>query len=337
MSANSFGELFKIHTFGESHGHSLGVIIDGCPAGVPFDHEWLFGELNRRKPGSNRLVSQRQEPDQYSVLSGVFEGKTLGTPIAITIANQDSRSQDYQSIKLEPRRGHADDQWKNKFSVSDHRGGGRSSGRETVSRVIAGAVARMFIKSQYPGYQNLGFSQQIGPYQISEADRAQFNLSQTAIDEFPARFPVVNSEIEKFLQQLVADGDSAGGMIEVWLDGLPQGLGEPVFKKLKSQLAMAVMSVGACDGFSFGEFQKYQMLGTEFHAGNDKYWGVRGGISTGQRISFQARFKPTSSIMDVAKKGRHDPCILIRAIPVVQAMADLVIADFLLWRRLNHI
>jgi chorismate synthase len=334
LSANSFGNIFKVHTFGESHGPALGAVIDGCPAGLLVDIKLLENELQRRRPGHSPLVSARKETDQFEVLSGVFEGRTLGTPIAVIVRNSDARSEDYSQIKTQPRQGHADDVWKVKFGHSDHRGGGRSSGRETLARVIGGAFAKMLILHQVPKYSALAFSRQIGKHQARISVEA---LNEQTVEQFPARFPDTSVRIENYLLDLKERGDSVGGLAQIQITGLPVGLGEPVFFKLKAQLASALMGIGAVDAISFGEFEKDLSSGVEFHKENSNYSGIRGGISTSEPIQIFVRVKPTSSILDVAKQGRHDPCILIRALPVMESMVHLVVADFLLWSRLNKI
>lgn len=345
MSANTFGHLFKIHSFGESHGTALGVVIDGCPAGVNFDLARLKKDLERRRPGHQTTVSQRQETDEPEILSGVFEGKTLGTPIAIVVRNQDQRSQDYAAIVAHPRAGHADDVWKEKFGHSDHRGGGRSSGRETVARVMGGAVAKMLLKQLAPQIEILGWSSQIGPFEIS-ANEKEVLLGKKSASEFidghTARFPSARApEVETLLKAAQTDGDSYGGKAALLVRGMPKSLGQPVFRKLKSDLAQALLSVGATTGLLLGEDnQKISAAkGTEFHSNlkQTQYGGVRGGISTGDDLFLEVLFKPTSSLFDVAKKGRHDPCIVPRAIPVLEAMVALVLADHILWCRLDHV
>lgn len=343
MGANTFGTIFTLTSFGESHGTALGAVIDGCPAGVKWDEQVLQRELERRRPGRKSegresVVSSRNESDIPEVLSGVFEGKTLGTPIAVIIRNSDSRSQDYEAIKNSPRAGHADDVWKLKFGYSDPRGGGRSSGRETVARVIGGAVARMMLAQAAPKVSITGFASQIGPFELSTKDREQ--LSSVRADDYVARFPSAQQkEVEELLVDAKSTGKSYGGTAEIWIDGVPQGLGQPVFRKLKSELAAAMMSVGAASAVEVGEgFNATQAEGSQFHRqGETPYGGIRGGISTGERILVKVAFKPTSSVLDVAKQGRHDPCIVTRAIPVLEAMAALVIADHLLLARVDRI
>ncbi len=334
MSANSFGSRFVITSFGESHGAALGVVIDGCPAGVQFDEVLLKSNLERRRPGGVG-VSQRQEADHPEILSGVFEGKTLGTPIVLIVRNTDQKSQDYDEIKQAPRVGHADDVWKNKFGHRDHRGGGRSSGRETVARVLAGSIAQMFCQQVNPQLALKAYAHQVGPYCLSEGERN--DVWSKDIEKFTARFPSPQHErVKELLMGAQARGESYGGTAEVRVKGVPAGLGQPVFHKLKSDLAQGYMTIGATSGVELGDgLNAASAQGTSFHSLPDSanYGGVRGGISTGEEILMRVHFKPTSSILDVAKKGRHDPCIVTRAIPVVEAMTWIVLADHLLWRR----
>lgn len=336
MPANSFGTRFQITTFGESHGPALGVVVDGCPAGIPFDPELLRYELGRRRPGSSAMVSARDEKDEPEVLSGIYDGKTLGTPIAILVRNQDQRSDDYAAIAVHPRPGHADNAWLAKFGHVDPRGGGRSSGRETVARVMGGAVAQMLLRTVCPDLRVRGFASQIGSFSLTPAEIA--HAPNTDIDSFPARFPSAHAkEVERLLRRAKEEGKSYGGVAEVEIDGAPAGLGQPVFHKLKADLASAFMGVGATSGVEFGAgFEAARAEGTEFHshgAQSPGYGGINGGISSGAPIRVRVAFKPTSSVLDVAKKGRHDPCIVPRAIPVLEAMAWLVLADHVLWAR----
>lgn len=338
MSANSFGSRFVITSFGESHGEALGVVIDGCPAGVKFNEHVLKNNLKRRRPGGEG-VSQRQEEDLPEILSGVFEGKTLGTPIAIIIRNKDQKSHDYDQIKKAARPGHADDVWKDKFGHRDHRGGGRSSGRETVARVIAGSMAQMFCQQVVPDLDLKAYAHQVGPYCLSDGERAEIWTKD--IEQFTARFPSVQHEkVKELLTSAQALGESFGGTAEVRVKGLPAGLGQPVFHKLKGDLAQGFMTIGATSGVELGDgYKAAGAQGTSFHRVPDSpnYGGIRGGISTGEELLMRVHFKPTSSILEVAKKGRHDPCIVTRAIPVVEAMTWLVLADHLLWRRQDQV
>lgn len=346
---NSFGRFFSWSTFGESHGPAMGVLIDGCPSDVVIDIQQIQSALDRRRPGQmdaatgKVLVSARDEKDKVEILSGVYEGKTLGTPITCVVKNEDQRSEDYEKIKDNARIGHSDDMWKQKFNHVDPRGGGRSSGRETLSRVIAGSIAQQFLSPLYSDLRVTGFASQIGEHVLSndekrniETHTTQHNISFA--DKFSARFPSDKVDIAKYLLNAKEQGESYGGIVELWIDGAPQGLGEPVFFKLKSELAKAMMSIGATCGVEFGEgFSLASLPGTKVHNQKESpnYGGIRGGISTGERIVLRVAFKPTSSITDVAKKGRHDPCIVPRAVPVVEAMAWAVLADLELARRLN--
>ncbi len=352
MSANSFGSRFVITSFGESHGAALGVVIDGCPAGVRFDTDLLRRELARRRPGRHgkavSVVSDREEADAPEVLSGVFDGRTLGTPIAILVRNTDARSGDYAAIAVQPRPGHADDVWRGKFGHSDHRGGGRSSGRETVCRVMAGAVARMLARQLAPGMRVRAFASRIGPVELDARDRLELARAfaaegdEDAVDAFSARMPIAakNAEVERLLQEAKTAGKSYGGTVEIWVEGPPAFLGQPVFHKLKADLAGAFMSIGATAAVELGEGGDVAGAeGSEFHArgaGESPYGGIRGGISTGERILLRIAFKPTATVLDVAKKGRHDPCIVPRAIPVLEAMTYVVLADHLLWARTDR-
>lgn len=344
MSANSFGHQLVLTTFGESHGHALGAIVSGCPAGVIWDLDLLVRELDRRRPGSSKVVSGRNEQDIPEVLSGVFEGKTLGTPIAVIVRNQDAKSADYQQIANDPRAGHADDLWKEKFGHSDHRGGGRSSGRETLARVIGGSVAKMILRSLAPEMKIVGFAKSIGPFGVDEADVNQLLKSQDLYpaDKFTARFPSLekHKSVEKLLLEARDAGQSYGGIVEIRVTNTPRNLGQPVFHKLKADLASAFMSIGATTSFEIGAgLEATQAEGSVFHRLSDeaRYGGIRGGISTGEPLVLRVGFKPTSSVLDVARSGRHDPCIVPRAIPVLEAMTALIIADHLLLARCDKI
>lgn len=350
MSANSFGQNFKIHSFGESHGPGLGVVVDGCPAGVPVDLEFLNLQLQRRRPGTwdtRQVVSPRQEADIPEILSGIYEGKTLGTPIAVLVRNEDARSKDYLGENALQRKGHADQTWLDKFGHVDPRGGGRSSGRETLARVIGGAFASLFLKTLPVEPKIRACSIQIGEEKLTEQEKKEFFekvLSEKSptfnlVDSYSARFPSSrHQEMRDLLHAAQAKGESYGGRVELRVRGLRPGLGQPVFHKLKSDLAMAMLSVGATSSFELGEATT-ELSGTEFHGGGNRsqYGGILGGISTGEDLIFRVGFKPTSSILDVAKKGRHDPCIVPRAIPVLEAMTALVLADHELWSRKDRI
>ncbi len=320
MSANIFGERFKFISFGESHGPAYGVVIEGMPANIRIDEELLNKNMLRRRPGQGDHTTARNESDVPEILSGVFEGKSLGTPIMVMVKNSDQRSGDYDQIKTAPRIGHADDVWKNKFGHVDHRGGGRSSGRETLCRVIAGSFAQMIFQSLNLKTEVKAFAEQIGPHKLVEADALPEN-------------------IKSFLSEAKTQGESYGGIVKCRVALPPKNLGQPIFHKLKSDLASAMVGLGAVEGFEFGAgFESANMKGSDFHSKSDSenYGGIRGGISTGEEITFRVAFKPTSSITDVAKKGRHDPCIIPRALPVVEAMVWCVLADHLLWIRTDN-
>lgn len=339
MSANSFGQIFKVTSFGESHGYAVGVLIEGCPSEIDFDLPLLTSNLNRRRPGQSSVTTSRQEADAPIVVSGIFENKTLGTPICILVQNQDQKSEDYSEIKNAARIGHADDTWKEKFGHVDHRGGGRSSGRETLSRVIAGSVAQMLVRKINPNTKIKGFAKSIGQFELTQSENE--NVWNENIDGYATRFPSAqNAAVVALLEKAKTDGESYGGVVEVRMQNVTAALGQPVFHKFKSDLAAAMMSIGATQGFEIGEgFESTQKSGQEFHQAmkSSSYGGIRGGITTGEEISLKVAFKPTSSIKDIAKKGRHDPCIVPRAVPVVEAMCWLVLADHLLWKRLDQI
>lgn len=335
---DTFGQIFKFHSFGESHGPAMGCVIEGCPAGLPFDLLLLEKNLQRRRPGQNQLVTSRNEEDKPEVLSGVFEGKTLGTPIAIVIRNQDQRSKDYE--KLPDRRGHATDVWQSKFGHSDPRGGGRASGRETVARVIAGAVAEMLIQKLSPETKILAWTSKIGTLNETITMDQWPTLTREQMDQNPLRTPNPNPKAETQVLNAKENGDSLGGEAQLAILYPPKNLGQPTFHKLKSDFAAALMSIGAVTAVELGAgAEATTKTGLDFHQqqGTEVYGGIRGGISTGEPIHFKVSVKPTSSILDVAKKGRHDPFLLPRMIPVIEAMAACVIADHLLWSRLDRI
>lgn len=352
-AANSFGHHFVITTFGESHGPALGVVIDGCPSNIPWDETLLTTEIARRRPGQSPLVSARAEPDQVEVLSGIYQGRTLGTPIALMVRNLNQRSNDYDGIKENPtqRQGHGDQVWRAKYQHTDPRGGGRSSGRETVSRVMAAAVAKMFLRQHYPNLMINSYLSAIGPLRLSTEElQSVHQYCHTArqqgdyyADQFAGRFPSAQHQIEvtRLLQQTKEQGESLGATVEVLVTGMIPSLGAPVFHKLKADLAHALLGIGACSTFELGDWythqQDHQHSGVAFHQQLNRmhaYGGIQAGISTGEPLLLRLGFKPTSSVLDVAKQGRHDPCIAIRASVVAEAMVALVIADHVLW---NHL
>lgn len=326
MRGNHFGKLFSFMSFGESHGPALGVVIDGVPSNLTFSLEALQVELDRRAPGRLKGTTSRSEKDQAEVLSGVFEGKTLGTPIAVVVRNHDQRSEDYRSLRETYRPGHADETTQKKFGIRDHRGGGRSSGRETLARVIAGYFARLIC----PDIQVQGFIKKLGPFTYDQMPKEIFSELN------PYSFPRLEKtqEMETYLLDLKKRGESRGGEVALLIKGVPAGLGEPVFDKLKADLAKALMSVGAVVGFSFGWGTKMADLdGSEVSKQREAFGGIEGGITNGEDIALTVTFKPTSTVGEKAQAGRHDPCIMPRAIPVLEAMVYCVLADHLLRQR----
>ncbi len=343
MNANTFGRIFQVSTFGESHGNALGAVIQGCPAGVPFDNELLVKNLNRRRPGQSTITTARNEKDQPEILSGVYDGKTLGTPIAIIVRNEDHDSSSYTEAHLKMRKGHATDLWQSKFGHSDPRGSGRASGRETLSRVIGGSVAQMLLNVLAPDIKTSAFVSQIGSLKMDESEILEVAKSiedqKINVDTFSTRMPLekLDREANELLLNAKEEGESFGGMIEIFVHSTPQNLGQPVFMKLKSEFAMAMMSVGATNSFEIGFANLQRTLsGKKFHSENQSYGGLRGGISTGEDLHLRVGFKPPATLSDMAKAGRHDPCILPRAIPVLEAMANLVLADQVLLTRVDH-
>jgi chorismate synthase len=325
---NTFGELFRLTTFGESHGVALGAVVDGCPAGVPLTHERLQAALDRRRPGQSALTTARAEQDQVEVLSGVYEGKTLGTPIAAIVRNHDARSGDYAKLAQEDRPGHADRVWRERFKHRDPRGGGRTSGRETLSRVIGGAVAEALLERELPAVRVVAWVSQVGPLVAP----LPLQVTRAQVDAHPTRCPdgATADAMAALITEAKAKGDSWGGAIHVRVDGLPVGLGEPVFGKLKALLSSAVAGIGAVTGVVWGSDELEQRLkqpGTQFHATREVYGGIQGGLSNGEPLLARVLFKPPATLTDHAKAGRHDPCILPRAVPVVEAMVALVLAD----------
>lgn len=352
MSGNSFGALFSLTTFGESHGLALGGVIDGCPAGIEIDTNFIQNELNRRKPGQSAIVTQRKEADEVVFYSGLFEGKTTGSPIGFAIHNTNQKSKDYTHIKDSYRPSHADYVYDKKYGFRDYRGGGRSSARETASRVVAGAIAKQFLSP----IEFTAFVSAVGPLKL-EKPYNQLNFS--TIENNPVRCadPTMAIEMEQYIRKIRKEGDTVGGVITCVIKNVPLGLGEPVFDKLHAQLAKAMLSINAVKGFEYGSgFEGSKMKGSEH---NDLYnndgttqsnysGGIQGGISNGMDIYFNVAFKPVATIMQAQEtinnenqkiimegKGRHDPCVVPRAVPIVEAMAALVLADFTLLNRTN--
>jgi len=357
---STYGTLFKISTFGESHGPALGVIIDGCPAGLTFDAEFIQSELDRRRPGQSRITTQRREGDEVEVLSGVFEGKTTGTPLAMVIRNTDQRSKDYSHIAQQFRPSHADFTYQHKYGVRDYRGGGRSSARETAARVAAGAVAKLLLR--HLGVEVNAYVSQVGKLKL-EIPYQQLELAKAEENAVRCPDPVMAQQMFDYIDETRKRGDSVGGVVDCVATGVPAGWGEPVFDKLHAELGKAMLSINAVKGFEYGSgFAGVEQFGSEH---NDEFYtdeagrvrtktnhsgGIQGGISNGEDIYFRVAFKPVATIMQdqdsidaegnqviVSGKGRHDPCVVPRAVPIVEAMAALVLADFYLRDRATRL
>lgn len=356
MSINSFGHLFRVTTWGESHGPALGATVDGCPPGVPLSEAVLQPWLDARRPGQNRMTTQRQEPDAVEILSGVFDGQSTGTPIQLMIRNTDQRSKDYSEIAQKFRPGHADITYFQKYGLRDYRGGGRSSARETAARVAAGGVARAALSEMLPGVQITGYMVQMGEKRI---DRARFDWDEIARNPFWCPDATAAAEWADYLDWLRTDDhNSVGAVIEVVARGVPAGIGAPVYAKLDTDLAAAMMSINAVKGVEIGEGMAAAALTGRDNAdeirmgpdgpvyGSNHAGGILGGISTGQDIVVRFAVKPTSSILsprktitlegeetEIITKGRHDPCVGIRAVPVGEAMMACVLLDHALLHR----
>ncbi len=358
MAGNSYGKIFRITTFGESHGNVLGVVIDGCPSRLQFDFDLMQAELNRRKPGQSEIVSQRKEDENFEILSGLFEGKTTGAPLTIIIRNTDQRTEDYDNLKNIFRPSHADYTYEKKYGIRDYRGGGRQSARETVSRVMAGAVAKMILNQENISIQAF----------VSQVHDIKTVKNYTELDLSIAEKNAVRCPDEKIAEQMIEliqnvknEGDSVGGVVTCVCKNVPVGLGEPVFDKLHAELGKAILSINACKGFEIGSgFKSVEMTGSQH---NDKFeidsknsniqtatnfsGGVQGGISNGMDIFFNAAFKPPSTIklkqlsvsdseqvIEYIPEGRHDPCVVPRAVPIVEAMTAIVLVDFYLLNKM---
>ncbi len=356
MAGNTFGTIFRIHTFGESHGSAIGVVIDGCPAGLVIDDQFIQSELDRRRPGQSAIVTQRKEEDQVRILSGVFEGFSTGMPIAMVIHNADARSKDYGHIADKYRPSHADYTYEAKYGHRDHRGGGRSSARETAARVAAGAVAKLWLQTQ--GVEVRAWVSQVGGVALEKSYR-ELDLALTESNPVRCPDPGTAARMEALIREVRKEGDTIGGVVSAVITGVPPGWGEPVFDRLHAELGKAILSINACKGFEYGSgFAGVNLRGSEH---NDPFYtdeagkiktrsnhsgGIQGGISNGMDIYFRAAFKPVATIVPeqesvnrageattVEGKGRHDPCVLPRAVPIVEAMAALVLADMGLRRR----
>lgn len=354
MAGNSFGTLFKLTTFGESHGEAIGGVIDGCPAGIEIDLEEIQKEMARRKPGQSAIVTQRKESDTVKILSGVFEGKTTGTPIGFIIENDNQKSKDYSHIKDVYRPSHADYTYDQKYGNRDYRGGGRSSARETACRVAAGAIAKQLLKD----IRITAYTSAVGKIKL-EKDYRELDFNE--IENNAVRCPDggMAQKMESYVREIRSQGDTVGGVVECVITNVPAGLGEPVFDKLHAKLGQAMLSINAVKGFEYGSgFKGAELKGSEH---NDLFnedgstqtnlsGGIQGGISNGMDIYFKVAFKPVATIMqkqdtinsqgemvEMQGKGRHDPCVVPRAVPIVEAMAALVLADFYLLNKISRI
>ena len=356
---NSFGRIFRISTFGESHGLGLGVVIEGCPSGLPIDVEFIRNEMQRRKPGQSKITTQRKEEDEFQILSGVFEGKSTGTPIGLVIMNTDQKSKDYSHIADKFRPSHADYTYFEKYGIRDYRGGGRSSARETAARVAGGAIAKMLLK--HYGVSIQAYVSQVGDLKL-EKSYQELDLNQTEENIVRCPDPTMAERMIEFIDEVRKSRDTVGGVVSCVAKGVPPGLGEPVFDRLHAELGKAMLSINAVKGFEYGSgFEGVKMRGSQH---NDAYYqdgdrvrtrtnhsgGIQGGISNGEDIYFNVAFKPVATIMQdqesvnesgdsvtVSGKGRHDPCVVPRAVPIVEAMAALVLADYLLLSRTNKL
>lgn len=349
MAGNTFGKILQITTFGESHGAAIGVVIDGFPAGIDVNEDLIHQELQRRRPGQSKLTTQRKENEEFQILSGVFEGKSLGTPIAVTILNSDARSKDYAHLKETYRPSHADFTYQAKYGHRDYRGGGRSSARETAARIVAGAFAKMLL--QQVGIETVAYVSSVADVRATVNNQT---VSLAEVEKSLVRCPdeKTSTQMEELINSVRKEGDTVGGVISCVIRNVPVGLGEPVFDKLHADLGKAMLSINAVKGFEIGSgFSSAKMRGSEH---NDIYTsdngkivtetnnsgGIQGGISNGMNITFNVAFKPVATIMrpqpsvdsegkkaTVEGKGRHDPCVVPRAVPIVEAMAAIVLAD----------
>jgi chorismate synthase len=357
MAGNSFGTLFRLASFGESHGAAIGGMIDGCPPGIVIDPEFIRSEMRRRRPGQSKIVTQRKEEDEVEFLSGIFEGKSTGAPIGFIVRNSDAKSKDYDQLKDVYRPSHADFTYDAKYGFRDHRGGGRSSARETVARVVAGAVAKLFLAQN--GISIQAYVSQVGEIALTKP-AAELDLSQTEKNMVRCPDLSVANEMIALIEKVRKEGDTVGGVINCIAKNVPAGLGEPVFDKLHADLGKAMLSINAVKGFEYGSgFSGAAMRGSEHNdifipgqgkrkivTATNRSGGIQGGISNGEEIYFRVAFKPVATIIqkqrtvnskgqavEMMGKGRHDPCVVPRAVPIVEAMCALVLADHLLRAR----
>jgi chorismate synthase len=355
MAGNSYGQVFRITTYGESHGTGIGVTIDGCPSGIVVDMELINKDLQRRRPGQSKIVTQRKEDEAFVIQSGVFEGKTTGTPISIFIPNKDQKSKDYSHIKDKYRPSHADYTYTQKYGTRDYRGGGRSSARETAARVAAGAFAKMILATE--GISIRAYVSQVGNITIEDYNNLDISQAESNIVRCPD--PVIAETMIALIADIKKEGDTIGGKVSCKISGCPIGLGEPVFDKLHADLAKAMLSINAAKGFEYGSgFSGITMRGSEHNdsfttdsdnkviTSSNHSGGIQGGISNGMDIDFNVAFKPATLIRDqeslnenndtvtINGKGRHDPCVVPRAVPIVEAMAAITLADHYLRHKL---
>ncbi len=361
MAGNSFGTIFKLSNFGESHGAAIGGVIEGCPAGLFIDLAFIQSELNRRRPGQSAITSPRQEKDEVEILSGVFENISTGTPIGFIIRNKDQQPADYAHLQNTYRPSHADFTYENKYGRRDYRGGGRSSARETASRIVAGAIAKLLLKQS--GITVNAFVKQVGPVKLDK-EHHQLNLEKTESNLVRCPDDATAAAMLAYIEEIKMAGDTVGGVIQCVINHAPIGLGEPVFDKLNAVLGHAMLSINAVKGFEIGSgFNSVNFRGSQLNdvfeqadasgkinTRSNNSGGVQGGISNGMPIYFNVAFKPVATLMQTQDtvdktgnkttlegKGRHDPCVLPRAVPIVESMAALVIADFLLLQRCSRI
>ena len=347
--SNTFGNLFTVTTFGESHGEAVGGVVDGMPAGIDIDVAFIQQELNRRRPGQSPITTSRQEPDQVELLSGVFEGKSTGCPIGFIVRNQNQHSQDYENLRTVFRPSHADFTYQQKYGVRDHRGGGRSSARITISRVVAGALAKLALRPL--GISVQAYTSQVGNIAL-EHDYRHYDLLLTEQNAVRCPDPVKAAEMEALISQVKAEGDTIGGIVTCVVKGCPVGLGEPEFGKLHAALGAAMLGINAVKGFDYGSgfagvaergFEQNDVFLPGFTTATNHSGGIQGGIANGQDIYFRVAFKPVATLLreqttvdmegnatTLTARGRHDPCVLPRAVPVVESMAAITVFDYFL-------
>ena len=359
MAGSIFGNIFRVSTFGESHGKGLGGVIDGCPAGVEIDEDFIQSELDRRKPGQSKIVTQRKEGDKVKFYSGIFEGKSTGTPIGFVIENDNQKSRDYDHIKDKFRPSHADYTYTEKYGIRDYRGGGRSSARETVCRCVAGGVAKLVLK--HFGVSIHGYVSQVGSIKMTlAAHEVNFSKIENTIVRCPDE--KVSQEMINHIMEVRKAGDTIGGVVDCIVKNVPTGVGEPVFDKLHAELGKAMLSINAVKGFEYGSgFEGVKQKGSEhndpfdvvdgkINTKTNKSGGIQGGISNGEDIYFRTAFKPVATVMvdqdsinktgekvTVSGKGRHDPCVVPRAVPIVEAMAAITILDYIILSKTNKL